>query len=554
MSRTRPTEHESSSLLAWTVWAKGNYRRAIELAERALRMARATGAQDHELLAMRTLGGALVVTGDADRGLALLREALAKGKDLVDYHARSDGYWMLASALADCDELEETVEVGLEGMAWLRSLGQWRGGGAILALLTASALGRLGDWGRAQAIFDDIAKTSPEGLNELQHGSMSALLAVRQGRLDAARQLEGLVARWSELTWDASGIGLAHAALIELALAERRYDDGRAHAERAIGLLEGTDDVRFRSRLIELAIRVESERAATARARRNSPDERDAVARGEAHLELLRGLMATYANDVSPVFADARRSRLVAEAEATRLIGASDAGKWAAAAEEFRARGLPFELAWCCYRQAEAILAANASRAEAVAALSEAATVTQRLGARPLGDDVKRLAAIARLELAPASRPQAPPTATDAVPSAAVRSDPYGLTAREKDVLELLAAGRSNRGIAEALFISESTARVHVSNVLGKLGVSNRVEAATIAVRLGIGEEDGPRPGAARLGGRCDVDLSGIAREPGADKRIRARKPADAPMASGVLLPSVPGVGMTPRRHEGGVR
>ena len=149
------------------------------------------------------------------------------------------------------------------------------------------------------------------------------------------------------------------------------------------------------------------------------------------------------------------------------------------------------ELAWCCYRQAEAILAANASRAEAVVALSEAATVTQRLGARPLGDDVKRLAAIARLELAPASRPQAPPTATDAVPTVAVRSDPYGLTAREKDVLELLASGMSNRGIAEALFISESTARVHVSNVLGKLGVTNRVEAATIAVRLGIGEEAG---------------------------------------------------------------
>jgi DNA-binding NarL/FixJ family response regulator len=53
-------------------------------------------------------------------------------------------------------------------------------------------------------------------------------------------------------------------------------------------------------------------------------------------------------------------------------------------------------------------------------------------------------------------------------------------------VLVLLAAGRTNRRIADSLFISESTASVHVSNILGKLGVSNRVEAAAVAVRLGL--------------------------------------------------------------------
>jgi len=60
-----------------------------------------------------------------------------------------------------------------------------------------------------------------------------------------------------------------------------------------------------------------------------------------------------------------------------------------------------------------------------------------------------------------------------------------GLSAREWEVLELVAAGRSNAEIAEVLFISPKTASVHVTHILDKLGVNNRVEAATIAVRVG---------------------------------------------------------------------
>jgi DNA-binding NarL/FixJ family response regulator len=73
---------------------------------------------------------------------------------------------------------------------------------------------------------------------------------------------------------------------------------------------------------------------------------------------------------------------------------------------------------------------------------------------------------------------------TSATP--AVIEDPFGLTAREREVLVLLAEGQTNRRIADALFISESTASVHVSNIIGKLGVANRVEAAAAAVRSGL--------------------------------------------------------------------
>ncbi len=67
-----------------------------------------------------------------------------------------------------------------------------------------------------------------------------------------------------------------------------------------------------------------------------------------------------------------------------------------------------------------------------------------------------------------------------------VAGSPYGLTERELEVLELVVAGHSNREIGAALFISPKTASVHVSNILAKLDVDGRVEAATMALRLGI--------------------------------------------------------------------
>jgi DNA-binding NarL/FixJ family response regulator len=61
-----------------------------------------------------------------------------------------------------------------------------------------------------------------------------------------------------------------------------------------------------------------------------------------------------------------------------------------------------------------------------------------------------------------------------------------GLTAREGEVIRLLAIGRSNQEIADELFLTRKTASVHVSNILGKLGVSNRVQAAAVAQQVGL--------------------------------------------------------------------
>ena len=97
----------------------------------------------------------------------------------------------------------------------------------------------------------------------------------------------------------------------------------------------------------------------------------------------------------------------------------------------------------------------------------------------PIADQAAALARRTRLSL------DEPAAEVAAVPAA----DPlagFGLTEREREILVLLAGGRSNPQIAESLFISPKTASVHVSNILAKLGVDSRVEAAAVAHRLGV--------------------------------------------------------------------
>jgi len=102
------------------------------------------------------------------------------------------------------------------------------------------------------------------------------------------------------------------------------------------------------------------------------------------------------------------------------------------------------------------------------------------LEATPLREDIERLARHARIDLARSSIDRA---MRSAAPDA---FEGYALTGREAEVIRLVAAGWSNQQIADALFITRKTASVHVSNILGKFGVRNRVEAAAIAQRLGM--------------------------------------------------------------------
>ena len=163
------------------------------------------------------------------------------------------------------------------------------------------------------------------------------------------------------------------------------------------------------------------------------------------------------------------------EAAATGLRGPADPDGWAAAAEAF-GYGAVYEQAICRWHEAEAVLAAGAEAdvPRAKAALAAAHEVAVRLGAVPLRDAIRDVAHRARVDLGGSA----------AAASARDVTDP--LTDRERDVLERVALGRTNRQVGEELYISEKTVSVHLSRVMAKLGASRRAEAVAIAYDRGL--------------------------------------------------------------------
>jgi len=135
-----------------------------------------------------------------------------------------------------------------------------------------------------------------------------------------------------------------------------------------------------------------------------------------------------------------------------------------------RKAGCRPELAWTCHDYADTLVRRNSSgdRAKALSLLDEALAISQELGMEPL---IERVVAIKE-------KAESQPGAAPAYPD--------GLTAREVEVLQLIAAGKTDREIAEELFVSVRTVGYHVGNILNKTTSSNRAEAAVYAARQGL--------------------------------------------------------------------
>jgi DNA-binding CsgD family transcriptional regulator len=167
-------------------------------------------------------------------------------------------------------------------------------------------------------------------------------------------------------------------------------------------------------------------------------------------------------------------------AELARVAGHASRQLWSDAADQLATIGSRHRVAYARMREAEAVLIDHgAGDAEAEALLQDAYTIAREIGASPLAADIEVLAQRGRVSLMPA-------VAEEPSQSTPSRVAGYGLTVRELEVLRHLAAGMTNREIGEALFISPKTASVHVSNILAKLAVRSRVQAAGIAHRLGV--------------------------------------------------------------------
>jgi DNA-binding CsgD family transcriptional regulator len=172
-----------------------------------------------------------------------------------------------------------------------------------------------------------------------------------------------------------------------------------------------------------------------------------------------------------------------AEAEHKRAAGQNSPDAWRAVCDEWGS-AFVYEIARTRWRLAEALAEAG-ERDEAAKQWNLAKQTATRLGARPLQQALDDLARRARLGVGDGAHGGAHGADASALLA--------GLTSREREVLRLIAAGRSNREIASVLFIAPKTASVHVSNILGKLGAASRTEAAAIAYREGLTSQPSAR-------------------------------------------------------------
>jgi DNA-binding CsgD family transcriptional regulator len=307
---------------------------------------------------------------------------------------------------------------------------------------------------------------------------MVAMLEIGRGEFQAAEaHLEAAKDRIFG-RGDPEKIRLYCELLTELRAWQGRLQEAQAAIVEALDRLAGTGEQVRSGRLLCLGMRVEADRAEQARAHRDPTDVEAAMRAGNA---LAARAAAMTPNPLLQGVTPVLNSGVVAavfDGERARLEGRSDPDRWQDVAAAWQGLRRPHPAAYAQWRQAEALLLQGEPASRAAEPLRAAHATTRRLGAKPLLGEVATLARRARITLEQPTAPLAP-----AAPSPAQR---LGLTERELEVLAYVAAGRSNREIGQALFISPKTASVHISNILRKLGVTSRVQAATAAHRLGL--------------------------------------------------------------------
>ena len=370
---------------------------------------------------------------------------------------------MLAMVLFDIGQTEEGLSVAQDGAALSQRAGFEASFGTFHAGIAARCLVRLGRWEEADNVLAGVASLESTPIGAIQLDVAGAALAARRGQFEAAADLaERLRGHPSDPFSDA----IIDAALVDVHIAAKQWDRAVDIASRALSPKPDTSPrlvVRFTAGLVVGTV----ERTLDCLARQEAVDV-DAIL-----LDLGRRLEVARADPSSrsPV---AAADIAIAEAMMTRLRG-GDADAFAQAAVAAERIGDVWLAAFARLHEADAAAGAGAA-AQAVDALRAAYDLAMALGAAPLVDDIEALARRARITLA---GPDLPVLGE----SDAVR---LGLTSREAEVLALVAAGKTNRQIGAELFVSEKTASVHVSNILRKLGVSSRVNAAAIAQRVGM--------------------------------------------------------------------
>jgi DNA-binding CsgD family transcriptional regulator/tetratricopeptide (TPR) repeat protein len=453
------------------------------LLNRALEMAEAAGATPLTSRILASLAHEAFLRGRVGEGQAFLE----RGRALAQ--TAQDGRAILWVAVVDSDaqlklaKFHGAAEVAIRGIAAGRQTGLEA---SVLATLLAAnateALLALGCTARAAELIDPLTAAPPAQYDWWLHDARAEIDLLR-GAIEAAdrrqQQIREFIGQPPRVDW-ARETGQRAA---ELALWAGRPRDALDEIQRVLPLFPIPDLTILCGHLLGLGIRACADLAEQARARQDQQASEDATTAADSLASWVSQMADTPFTD-HPFVATIPAERATWEAERTRVAGTSDPAVWAAAAKTWHDLGCPHRAAYAWWRQAQAQLDAGQPATVAATALRSAATAAD--GHEPLLAQVRALAERARIPLS--ASPGTPAQGT----GPATPSRPYGLTGREMAVLRLVAAGRSNAEIGAELFISRATASVHVTSILRKLGVTNRVQAAALAERAGL--LDTPRP------------------------------------------------------------
>jgi DNA-binding CsgD family transcriptional regulator len=451
----------------------------LEDAERscalALQISHAVGAREPESIALNALGMLAAARGDAAEGVTRLNEALAIARELQSPQDISFAYGNLSHVLVVAGRLDEAVALCEEGLPELTRYGQDRQIGSLMLCNASDALIKAGRLAQAEGLIQQALSRHPRGIMAAPVLWYGAKLAVAEGELDVAWER----CEQARLVIEAEGAPLGWSREVAEIAAEIELWAGRADAAHELAVdglaaIAGTDEAIFGTTLVSLGLRALADQAVAHR------DHRSRAHRADRRDELLAILDRIREHPGRADLPEVTVLDLLCDAELARLEQHPAAGQWAAVASTWAELGRPLPAAYARWREAEALLSRGVD-AQAIAALRGVHDVAQELGMVKLAEEVETLARWYRVDLLPPA--QAPEQASESDEAL----DAYALTAREREVLAAVAAGHTNKEIADELFISVKTASVHVSNILRKLDVPGRQDAARVAHRLGVG-------------------------------------------------------------------
>ncbi len=463
----------------------GRWGEARASAEEALRDARGSETRAEESAARAARGFSIAFMGEPVAGEEQLSLAVTLAEQGGSHRDVVQATAMLAEVLRLQGRIADAFAVMLKGEFVAEGMGATGSDASFMAANASDDLLRLGRWDEVAERVRDVSARPVLGVgSELILCSVAGRLQTARGEFDAAADSFTRALALARDVDPLQYVPAIHVGYAELELWSGRIDAAGEHISAGLQAVGDGAELLHTPTLYAMGVRVEAERAVRARLLGDAAVAAQACRRAEQHADGLAALLRSAWRGVGPPEAEAHRASC--GAELTLAFGRSDPVAWADTAVRWRGREAPYAVAYALYRQAEALLADTGGRSAARVALAEAERLCATLRAVPLRREILALARRARLKLAD------PASGSAQVPSSAEASAvmPFGLTPREAEVLALLAAGLTNREIAKRLHISKHTAGVHVSHILSKLGVPNRVMAAAAAQRLGLVGQD----------------------------------------------------------------